>query len=116
MSRALPETAMLGPVLENASDTPVIPLTSTQKRMSRQRFRAEGRRRRRLFRIHLQQEWSSQVGPFYDQENGDPQAEVLMDEEIVYDGYVAERLAQFDSDLEIQKEDFLYTLSCAALP
>ena len=53
MGRVLQETAVIGPVLENASDTPVIPLTSTQKRMLRQRFRTEGRRRRRLFRIKL---------------------------------------------------------------
>jgi hypothetical protein len=116
MSRVLQDTTTFGTVMDNEADTPVIPLTSTQVRMMKQRFRAEGRRRRRLFRIKLQQEWSSQVGPSYDQENGDPQAEALMDEEIVYDGYVAEHLAQFDDDFEMQKEDFLYTLSCAGLP
>jgi hypothetical protein len=116
MSRVLQDTTTLGTVMDNEADTPVIPLTSTQLRLMKQRFRAEGRRRRRLFRIKLQQEWSSQVGPSYDQENGDPQAEALMDEEIVYDSYVAEHLAQFDDDFEMQKEDFLHTLSCAGLP
>ncbi len=39
----------------------------------------------------------------------------MVDEEIVFDGYLYERLAQFDSDLDLKKTDFIDTLSCAAL-
>ncbi len=56
------------------------------------------------------------MAPRFDQENDDPDGTQLLDEEIVFDGYMHQRLAQFDDDLEIAKEDFIETLYYAALP
>jgi hypothetical protein len=115
----VPDMTILGPVLmaenDHRDDRPFIPLTTVQRRLLMKRFNAEGKRRRRLFRIQLIQEWESTVAPAYDQENADPKGETMVDEEIVFDGYLHERLAQFDSDLDLQKTDFIDTLSCAVL-
>jgi hypothetical protein len=80
------------------------------------RFKAEGRRRRHSFKLELQQEWESQVAPRFDQENDVPDGAELMDEEIAFDAYLHQRLSRFDDDLQLQKEDFVETLSRAALP
>ncbi len=56
------------------------------------------------------------MAPHFDQENDDPDGAALMDEEIVFDAYMHQRLSRFDDDLVLHKEDFVATLSCAALP
>jgi hypothetical protein len=105
---------ILGPV--GGGDQPPVRLTPVLRRDLVRRFKAEGRRRRQAFRMELQREWESQVAPRFDQENDNPDGAALMDEETVFDAYIHRRLSRFDDDLAIQKEDFLETLSCAALP
>jgi hypothetical protein len=39
-----------------------------------------------------------------------------MDEEIAFDGYMCQRLAQFDSDLALKKEGFIDEVCCDSLP
>jgi hypothetical protein len=61
----------------------------------------------------MEREWESQVAPAFDQENDDPRADTLGGEEIAHDSFMYERLARFDSDYELKKEDFVDTLSRA---
>jgi hypothetical protein len=108
---------MLGPVgTEKTVDeekTPSIPLTRRQRRLLIKRFQAESRHRRRQFKKDLIRNWESKVAPSYDQENGNPDAPDLMDEELAYDGFMSHNLDQFDQDVEMKREAFLDDLSCA---
>ncbi len=110
---SVPDT-ILGPV--GGEEQPPVRLTKPLRRTFMRRFTTEGRHRRQQFRVQLQREWESQVAPRYDQEDDDPDGAKLLDEEIFFDGYMHQRLARFDDDLELAKEDFIETLYYAALP
>ena len=70
----------LGPVLEDQLSPLSIPLNRLQRHNLIRCFSAEGRYRRRLFRLQLEREWETQVAPAFDQENDLPGAEAMLDE------------------------------------
>ncbi len=103
--------------LDEKSDDPFPPpLTRRQTRQMIKRFQAESRRRRRQFKADLQRDWDSQVAPTFDQENDNPDAATLIDEEVAYHDFMAIRLDRFDEDIEHKREGFLDDLFHATLP
>ncbi len=87
------------------NDLPTIPLTRLQRHNLLLRFTAEGRHRRKLYRLALEREWNSIIAPAYDQENDIPGTDALGDEEIAFDAYMFERLDRYDSDFDAKKVD-----------
>ncbi len=100
---------MLGPAgaMRNQVEPPE-PLTKRQRRLMVKRFQAESRRRRRLFTQESQRDWEAHIAPVFDQEeNGNPAADTLLDEEVAYHDFMPRRLERFDDDLASKKDDFL---------
>ena len=112
----VPESLILGPVMELAGERLLVPIDKQQRTLLLRKFIAEGRYRRRMYRSELEREWESQIAPSYDQENDFSGSEVLVDEEIAFDGFMAERLARYDLDFDEKRENFLDDLTWAALP
>jgi hypothetical protein len=107
---------MLGPAdAQGKQADPPEPLNKQQQRLMVKRFNAESRRRRRLFKKELQRDWESQVAPAFDQENGNPAADSLLDEEVAYHDFMTCRLDRFDEDLVCKKDYFLDDLRHASL-
>ncbi len=107
---------MLGPECADEKQAgPPAPLNSHQRRQMIKRFNTESRRRRRLFKKELQRDWESQVAPAFDQENGNPEADTLLDEEVAYHDFMSCGLDRFDEDLVSKKDDFLDDLRHASL-
>jgi hypothetical protein len=77
----IPGILMAGPDVEDVIP-PLVPLTKYQRRHLVKRFHTESRHRRRLFKQELQRSWEATVAPAFDQENGDPEAVSLLDEQV----------------------------------
>jgi hypothetical protein len=111
-----PTAVILGPVGPDPVVGPPIRLNRLQRHNLVRRFNAEARHRRKLHKRQLLQEWESEVAPAFDQENGLPNDEAMMDEELAFDGFMCQRLDRFDEDVASKKEGFLDDICRFSLP